>query len=110
MIEIDLFYKSVVVAIREDQAEYLKRVRAVPFEQDLPEVEEISAEAYAQLSFWQKWAYKRMIRKQWRRYKKALRAQKEPVDERLTRGYNAGIEMALCAIEREFKALEKRKK
>ena len=110
MIELELFYNKIQVAIRGEQAEYLKRVRSEPFEQDLPEVEEIRAEDYARLSFWQRWAYRRCLRKQLRRYRKALRAQNMPVDERLIRGYNAGIEISLGAVERTFKALEKERK
>ena len=107
MMELDLFYNVACSAIRERQADYLKRQKAVPFPQELPEVEEISAEAYAKLSFFQRWRYRRMLRKQLRRYRKALRAQKMPVDELLTRGYNAGMETALRVLEGEFKAFSK---
>ncbi|MBQ8685139.1 MAG: hypothetical protein IJ514_03085 [Clostridia bacterium] len=108
MIELELFYNLTVVSIREAQAEYLKGQKRQPFAQELPEVDEASAEAYAKMSFFQKFVYKLQLRKQKRRYKKALRAQKQPVDERLTKGYNAGIEMALHVLDREFKVFYKR--
>ncbi len=108
MIELELFYNLATVAIREQQAEYLKKQRSVPIRQLLPEVEEASAEEYAKMTFWQKVVYKYSVRKQVKRLKKAKRAQKTPVDEKLTRGYNAGIEIALKALEREFNAFSKR--
>ncbi len=108
MIELELFYNLATVAIREEQAEYLKKQRSVPIRQLLPEVVEASAEVYAKMTFWQKVVYLYQLRKQQKRRKKALKAQKKPVDEKLTRGYNAGIELALSTLEREFKAFNKR--
>ena len=108
MIRTELFYKRIQSRIRERQAAYLKAQRSQPFAQELPTVEEVSAETYAQMTLLKKLAYLRMIRKQRKRYKKALRAQKVPVDERLTRGYNAGVEMALDELESEFKEFYKR--
>ena len=107
MIEIDLFYNVVVAAIRDRQADYLKRQRSVPFKQDLPEVVEMEAEAYAKMRFFQRLAYRRYLRKQYRQRRKAMKRQKFPVDELLTRGYNAGIEMALRVLDGEFKAYMK---
>ncbi len=107
MIEIEFFNKTVESAIRAEQAAYLQRVKSVPFPQNLPTIEEATAEEYAKMSFWEHVLYRYYIRKQRKRLRKALRAQKTPVDERLTKGYNAGVEMALRVLEREFLAFSK---
>ena len=108
MIELELFYNLTAVAIREGQAEYLKGQKRQPFTQELPEVLEASAETISKMKFFQKLVYKMHLGKQKRKYKRALRAQKQPVDERLTKGYNAGIEFALHILDREFKAFYRR--
>lgn len=110
MVEIEVFYYTSLSSIRQEQAEYLKKQKRQPFELALPVVNEISAEEYAKLKLFQRWRYLRMIRKQRKRYKKALRAQKMPVDERLTRGYNAGVEMALKVLSAEYREYMKRLK
>ena len=110
MIEIELFYYTALSSIRQEQAGYLKRQRSIPFEQELPEVEEFNAEAYAKMKFLQKLSYRWALWKQMRRYKKALKAQREPMDERLTRGYNAGVEMALRVLSDEYRTYAKRMK
>ena len=97
--DINLYYQSVVSAIRQEQVEYLRKQRAEPYKQDLPEVKEMSPEKYAKLTFLQKIAYKVELQKQTKAYKKALREQKHPVDERLAKGYNAGIEVALKTLK-----------
>ena len=102
MIEIDLFNKTVESAIRAEQSAYLRKVRSQPFEQDLPEVEEVSAEAFAKMKCMQRIRYRLMIRKQRKAYRKALRMQKCPVDELLTKGYNAGVEAALKVLAKEY--------
>ncbi len=108
MIELELFYNISVSAIREEQAEYLKGQRSQPFPQELPSVDEVSAEEYAKMTLIEQKKYKKTLRKQMKAYRKALKAQKFPVDEKLIRGYNAGIEMALRVISREFKTFNKR--
>lgn len=108
MIRIELFYKRIQSRIRERQADYLKAQRSQPFPQKLPTIDYIEAEEYAKMSFKEKFAYRMEIRRQKKRYNKALKGQKMPVDERLTRGYNAGIEMALDELESEFKEFYKR--
>ena len=107
MIELELFYNKATVAIREAQAEYLKKQRSQPFEQELPVVKEATAEDYAKMFLWDKLVYRWQLRKQRKRYRKALRAQKTPVDERLTRGYNAGMECALRELAGVYKAFSK---
>lgn len=108
MIEIELFYNQSSSAIRAEQADYLSKVKQIPVAQDLPEVETISAENYAKLTLWQKFVYRRRLRKQRKAYRKAKRRQKHPVDEVITKGYSAGIEMSLRVLKREFEAFNKR--
>lgn len=107
MIELDLFYARSSAAIRAVQANYLKKQKSVPFPQVLPTVKEVSANEFAKMKFFQKLAYKRYLTRQKKAYRKALRAQKQPVDERLTRGFNAGIESALSVLASEFSAYSK---
>ena len=107
-IELELFYNECAVAVRAAQAEYLTRVKSVAFPQELPEVEEISAEEYASLRFWARRRYRKQLKKQLKRYKKALRAQKSPVDEVLTKGYNGGIELSLKVLNATFLLFMKR--
>ena len=110
MVEIDLFFNKATAAIRERQADYLRAKRALPFKQELPPVEELSAENYAKLKPFQRLRYKRELKRQTRAYKKALRAQKRPIDEQLTLGYNAGIEAALRILESEYREYSKQLK
>ena len=100
--ELDLYYQMAVSAIREGQVNYLSKIKALPFEQELPKIEELTASEYAQLSVWERFRYKRELGRQIRAYNKALRQQKRPIDDDLTKGYNAGIEMALSTLEREY--------
>lgn len=108
MIELELFYRTAESAVRSKQAAYLKKVRSQPFEQELPKVRELSPGEYAKLTFFQRIAYFFELRKQRKARRKALKAQKYPIDEKLTRGYNAGIEAALSAFEDEFNKFVKR--
>lgn len=104
MIELELFYNKAVSKIREKQADYLKKQKAQPFAQVLPEVKEISPEEWVKLRLFHKFIYRFELRRQRRALKKAMKRQKRPVDDKLTRGYNAGIEMALAELERQFVA------
>ena len=98
---IELFYLAAVSTIREKQVSYLRKTKAQPFLQDIPDIDELSPGDYAKLRWWQKIAYKWTLRKQRKARRKALRAQKRPVDDDLTRGYNSGIELALDALARK---------
>ena len=108
MIQIELYYQTSVASIRSEQANYLKKEKRQPFPQELPKVEEASAEEYAKMKFFQKVVYFFALRKARKRYRKALRAQKVPVDERILRGYNAGIEMALKVLACEYEVFKRR--
>ena len=106
---IELFYSEALAAIRAKQVDYLRKTKAEPFQQEIPEVDELSAGDYAILRWWQKIAYKWTLCKQRKARKKALRAQKFPVDEKLTKGYNAGIEAAIDILSGKFAEYNKSK-
>ena len=109
--EICLYYQMAVSSIRDEQVQYLSKIKSLPFNQTLPDIKELTASEFSQLPFFARLRYKWELRRQIRAYKKALRQQKRPIDDVLTKGYNAGIEMALSTLEREFnkyvRALEK---
>ena len=107
MIELELFYNRAVVAVRSEQAEYLKEQKRVPLKYFLPVVEEKSAEELANLTKAERKLYSIDLRKAKKRLRKAKKEQKQPVEERLTKGYNAGIELALRVFSREFTAFMK---
>lgn len=100
---LDLFYYTARSAIQESRADYLKKQKAIAFQQELPEVEEATAEAYAKMNIIQKLVYEIRLYRQKKKYKKALRQQKRPMDEKLTKGFNAGVEEALNILECIYK-------
>lgn len=101
--ELDLFYYTAVSAIQESRADYLKKQKSIAFQQELPKVEEASAETYAKMNVFQKIVYTFRLKRLKKKYKKALRRQKRPMDEKLTKGFNAGIEQALNILECIYK-------
>lgn len=106
--KLELFYSKAKSAMQAERARYLKGKKALPIAQELPEVKEISAEEYAKLRFLARIAYKMELNRQKRAYKRAKKGQKRPVDDVLTRGYNAGLEMAITLLRREYKRFTKR--
>ena len=100
---LDLFYYTARSAIQESRADYLKKQKAIAFQQELPKVEEASAEAYANMNLIQKIVYEIRLKRLKKKYKKALRKQKRPMDEKLTKGFNAGVEEALNILECIYK-------
>ena len=106
MIELELFYNIATSSIQADRAHYLEKIKQVPFERDLPEIKELNAKDYAKLMFFERRRYKRYLRKQKRRYKRAVRRQKSPIDDYITKGYNAGIKRALSILEAEYKEFD----
>lgn len=101
--ELDLFYYTAKAAIQESRADYLKKQKSIAFQQELPKVEEASAETYAKMNVFQKIVYTFRLKRLKKKYKKALRRQKRPMDEKLTKGFNAGIEQALNILECIYK-------
>lgn len=79
MIELELYYRTVEAAIRAEHTEYLRKLKRVP----LPETTTQTRRG---------------------------RVKRKPIciDDKLLKGYNAGIEQAIRILSREFKAYEKR--
>ncbi len=107
--DVELFYKSVVCSIMNDWAEYLKKQKRVPVPQDLPTVDDYpSDEAWAKMNFWKRFKFKRRRKKQIKAYEQAKRRIPVTMDDKLLKGYNAGIEAALKMIDGEFRSYVKR--
>lgn len=102
MNNVKLFYFSVVAKIRAEQAEHLKKEKMELVVNELPKVDYVTAEEVSKMKFLQRIVYRLELRRLRKRYNKLLRAQKPPVDERLLRGYNAGVEMALNVLKRGY--------
>lgn len=112
MLEIELFYKTVEAKLRAKHNSYLEREKLVAVELELPKVEELpKGEAWRELNFIQRFALKRNRKKQLKAYKKALKKQRElRVEDKLLRGYNAGVKMALAVLDNEYSRYDKRLK
>ena len=107
--DVELFYKCAVCAIMNDWAEYLKKQKRVPVPQELPKVDEYpSAEEWRKMGFWKRIKLKRDRKKQIKAYEKAKRRVPVTMDDKLLKGYNAGIEAALKMIDGEFRNYVKR--
>ncbi len=83
MIEIELFLKTVEAKIRKTHVEYMKGLKRVPIKQE--------------------------DNKGFIAFIKGIFCRKSvPVDDKLLKGYNAGIEKALKVLEKEYKRFIKR--
>lgn len=82
MIELELFYKIVEAKIRKDHGNYLQNLKRVPAEQ----------------------------KKEKRGFLSLFKRKKIPVDDKLLKGYNAGIKKALEVLKGEFTKFDKRLK
>lgn len=109
MFEIELFYRTIEAEIRAAHASYLKSMKRVPLTQVLPVVDKLPVgEDWKKLGFIARARLKRTYRKQVRARRRAERATPITVDDRLLKGYNAGIECALDVLTREFTRYKKR--
>lgn len=108
MLELELFYKIVESAIRGEHVDYLKGEKRVPLPLDLPEVTTLTKEEFKALGFFGKIVYKYKHRKEIRARKRAERRRPVTVDDKLLKGYNAGISKALKILRSEWFAYEKR--
>ena len=106
--EISYFYQMAYAMIETSRAKYLNRQKIVAHVPELPEVEEASAEELAKMFCWERWCYYWYLRKARKRYRKALRRQRVPLSETLTKGYNAGMETALDELDKAYKDFMKR--
>ncbi len=107
--DVELFYKCVACAIMNDWAEYLKKAKRVPVPQELPKVEDFpSDKVWAKMRFWKRLQFKRRRKKQIKAYEQAKRRVPVTMDDKLLKGYNAGIEAALKMLDGEFRVYVKR--
>ncbi len=107
--DVELFYKSVVCSIMNDWAEYLKKQKRVPVPQELPKVDAFPSDGvWKKMGFWKRFQFKRKRKKQVKAYEQAKRRIPVTMDDKLLKGYNAGIEAALKMIDGEFRSYVKR--
>lgn len=112
MIEIELFYKTVESKLRAKHNIYLERLKLVAVELELPKVDELpKGGEWRKLNVFQRFALKHNRKKQLKAYKRALKKQRElRIKDKLLRGYNAGVKMALSVLDGEYKRYDKRLK
>ena len=110
MLEIELFYKIVEAKIRAKHNSYLEREKLTAVELALPVVEELpKGKAWKKLNIFVRLRLKRQHKKQLKAYKKALKKQREVrVEDKLLRGYNAGVKIALSVLKSEYNAYSRR--
>ena len=109
MIEIELFCKTVEAAIREGHASYLRAQKRIPLTPLLPPLDTLpDAKEMAKLNFFVRWRLKRRYKKQFKARQYAERHPHVSVEDKLLKGYNAGVEAALSILEREYKVFMKR--
>lgn len=102
-IQLSYFYQSAFAMIETKRAAYLKSQKVIAHVPNLPEIIEVTPEEYAKMNFFQRVRYKLYYKRAQKRYKKALRKQRLPLNERLTKGFNAGMEAALDELEKAYK-------
>lgn len=110
MLEIELFYKIVEAKIRAKHNSYLEREKRTAVELELPKVDELpKGKAWKKLNIFARHRLKKQRKRQLKAYKKALKKQRElRVEDKLLRGYNAGVKIALSVLKSEYNAYSKR--
>ncbi len=109
MIELELFYEKMESEIRRRHTEYLKQQKRVPQERPLPEVDELpKGEEWKKLGAIERWSMKVRRKRQLRARRRAERKPVVTVDDKLLKGFSAGVECALAVCEEEYKAFQKR--
>lgn len=100
MIEIELFFKKVEAKIRERHTDYLEHEKREAVPVILPVVDELpTGEAWQELGIIARCELKKKRKKQLKSLKKAEKKQREVrVADRLLKGYNAGVRMALTVL------------
>lgn len=95
-VKVQLFYQTAKAEIQEERARYLKRQKREPFTQELTELPDKPEQG----SFF---AYLFYYIKLWRaraKRKKELRKQRRPfMQDKIDKGYNAGMERALELLD-----------
>lgn len=106
MIDIELFYKTVEAKIRKNHTEYLEKEKRAVVPVKLPVVAELpTGEEWKKLSIFAKIKLKKQRKEQLKALKKAKKKQQEiRVEDKLLKGYNAGVKQALNVLSAEFKA------
>lgn len=99
---LEYYFNTAMSQIQKERAEYLKKQKSIPYKQALPPVREACASSIAKMNIFQKIVYFITLKRQRRKYRKALRKQKRPMSETLTKGYNAGIEHATRVFRKCF--------
>lgn len=103
MTDIELFYKIIESEIRRQQAEYLYSQKRIPLPLSLPKVDPLpSGEDWQKLGWFRRWKLKCIYKRQVRDRHRAETHPALTMDDKLTKGYNAGIELALKVLSREF--------
>ena len=67
-----------------------------------------SDKVWAKMRFWKRLQFKRRRKKQIKAYEQAKRRVPVTMDDKLLKGYNAGIEAALKMLDGEFRVYVKR--
>lgn len=109
MIELELFYEIMESEIRREQGAYLVSLKRQPLPQVLPTVDDLPDGAeWKKLNLIVRWRLKRIRKKQIKARNYALRHPVPSMDDKLLKGFNAGIDCALKTMEREYKSFMKR--
>ena len=110
MIEIELFYKTVEAQLRAKHNSYLEREKRTAVELTLPVVKELPrGKAWKKLNIFARHRLKKQHKQQLKEYKKVLKKQRElRVEDKLLRGYNAGVKIALTVLRSEYNKYSKR--
>ncbi|MBQ7913827.1 MAG: hypothetical protein IJ308_08880 [Clostridia bacterium] len=108
-VEVKLFYQTVRAELQEDRAKYLKKQKREPFAQELTELPEKPENG----SFFAVLCYYIKLWRARKKRKKELRAQRRPImQDKIDKGYNAGMERAAtildCMFEKYCKKDERR--
>lgn len=110
MIEIELFYKIVEASIRENHTAYLESQKRAIVPVVLPKVDDLpTGDDWKKLSIFERVRLKSVRRKQLKAYKKAVKKQREVrVEDKLLKGFNSGVKMALKVLSAEYARYDKR--
>ncbi len=110
MIKIELFYKIVEASIRENHTIYLEAQKRATVPVVLPKVDDLpTGDDWKKLSILERVRLKSVRRKQLKAYKKAVKKQREVrVEDKLLKGFNSGVKMALKVLSAEYARYDKR--
>ena len=111
MFEIELFYRMCEAAIREEHAAYLKAQKRIPLAPPLPTVDPLPVgNEWKKLGWFMRWRLKRRYKRQVAARRLAERRPYVSVEDKLLKGYNAGMEAALRVLTSKYKDFMQRLK